>query len=83
MYLPKHFEETRAEELHRVMREYPLGILVLNGPNGLDAHHLPFELNPNIGACGHLLAQGAGFGRFGGGGARASSGGGPGSGVGR
>ena len=53
----KHFEETRAEELHRVIREYSLGILVLNGPNGLDAHHLPFELNPNIGACGHLLAH--------------------------
>lgn len=57
MYLPKHFEETRAEELNRVIREYPLGILVLNGPNGLDAHHLPFELNPNVGVRGHLLAH--------------------------
>jgi transcriptional regulator len=37
MYLPQHFEETRAEELHRVIREYPLGVLVVNGPRGLDA----------------------------------------------
>jgi transcriptional regulator len=57
MYLPRHFEEARVEELHRVMREYPLGILVLDGPNGLDANHLPFELNPNVGKHGHLLAH--------------------------
>ena len=31
MYLPQHFEETRAEELHRVIRENPLGVLVVNG----------------------------------------------------
>jgi transcriptional regulator len=30
MYLPQHFEEMRAEELHRVIREYPLGVLVVN-----------------------------------------------------
>jgi transcriptional regulator len=57
MYLPQHFEETRAEELHRVIREYPLGVLVANGPHGLDAHHLPFELNPDDGERGHLLAH--------------------------
>ncbi len=45
MYVPKHFAENRPEELHRVIREYPLGILVLNGANGLDANHLPFELS--------------------------------------
>lgn len=27
MYLPQHFEETRAEELHRVIREYPYACL--------------------------------------------------------
>ena len=57
MYLPDHFEETRVEELHRVITEYPLGVLVLQGPNGLDANHLPFVLNPNAGARGHLLAH--------------------------
>jgi transcriptional regulator len=57
MYLPRHFEETRVEALHRVIAEHPLGILVLNGPNGLGANHLPFELDPKAGAHGHLLAH--------------------------
>jgi len=57
MYLPPHFEETRTEELHRVINEFPLGVLVLNGPHGLDANHLPFELNPNAGERGQLLAH--------------------------
>ena len=57
MYLPQHFEETRAEELHRVIREYPLGALVVNGPGGLDANHLPFELDPTAGEHVRLLAH--------------------------
>ena len=57
MYLPPHFEEARTEELHRVITDCPLGILVLNGPHGLDANHLPFELNPNAGERGQLLAH--------------------------
>jgi len=57
MYLPEHFEETRVEELHRLITEYPLGTLVLKGPNGLDANHLPFELNPAVGPHGQLLAH--------------------------
>ena len=57
MYLPHHFAETRVEELHRVITEYPLGVLVLHGPNGLDANHLPFALNPKAGERGHLLAH--------------------------
>jgi transcriptional regulator len=31
--------------LHRVIREHPLGILILKGADGLDANHLPFELH--------------------------------------
>jgi len=57
MYLPRHFEETRIEELHRVITDYPLGILVLNGPHGLDANHLPFELDANAGEHGQLRAH--------------------------
>lgn len=49
MYLPQHFEETRTEELHRIITEYPLGAFVINGPNGLDANHLPFELSASTG----------------------------------
>ena len=38
MYLPKHCEEQRPEDLLRYIREYPHGILVLNGADGLDAN---------------------------------------------
>ena len=34
MYLPAHFAETRKEELHRLIAEHPLGILVVQGPHG-------------------------------------------------
>ncbi len=42
MYLPKHFDESREEELLRTLAAFPLGTLVVNGPNGLDANHVPF-----------------------------------------
>lgn len=44
MYVPAHFEETRPNELHRLIREHPLGILVTGHDGLLDANHLPFEL---------------------------------------
>jgi transcriptional regulator len=57
MYIPTHFAETRAEELQHVIVEYPLGALVVNGPDGLDANHLPFELDSDSGERGRLLAH--------------------------
>lgn len=57
MYLPSHFEETRVEELHRLIVEHPLGMLVVRGPGGLDANHLPFELDAGTGEHGRLLAH--------------------------
>ncbi len=53
MYVPKHFAEHRLDELHRVIREFPLGVLVVNGPSGLDANHIPFELHEQNGK--HVL----------------------------
>jgi transcriptional regulator len=57
MYNPSHFIEARLEEIQRVIERYPLGILVINGPNGLDANHLPFEFHPATGAHGSLTAH--------------------------
>ena len=57
MYLPRHYEETRREELHRIIAEYPFGALVVHGPDGLDANHIPFELHADKGEQGHLLAH--------------------------
>jgi transcriptional regulator len=44
MYLPPHFDDTRVDELHRILDRYPLGTLVVHGPHGLDANHIPFEM---------------------------------------
>jgi transcriptional regulator len=45
MYLPRHFEETRAEVLHALVRQHPLATLVHVGPNGLEANHVPLHLH--------------------------------------
>jgi transcriptional regulator len=47
MYLPKHFEETRVEVLHGLIRAYPFGTLVTLTAGGLDANHIPFEVHPD------------------------------------
>jgi len=57
MYIPAHFAETRPEELTRIIRENPLGILVTHGAPGLDANHLPFEFDPGAGEHGLLTAH--------------------------
>ena len=57
MYLPAHFAETRPEELRRVIREHPLGMLVTPGEAGMDADHIPFEFDPEAGANGVLTAH--------------------------
>lgn len=57
MYCPDHFRESRTDELYRLIREHPLGSLVRQGPQGLDADHLPFELNPDDGERGTLIAH--------------------------
>jgi transcriptional regulator len=54
MYVPEYYQESRAERLHALIAQYPLGVLVTNGPGGLDANHLPFELNTRDGALGVL-----------------------------
>lgn len=57
MYTPSHFSETRLEQLHRIMRDHPLGILVTTGESGLDADHIPFEFDAQSGTHGCLRAH--------------------------
>ena len=45
MYLPQHFAEPRIEELHRIVQQNPLGMLVTHTAVGLEANHLPFLLD--------------------------------------
>jgi len=57
MYLPPHFEEKRAEVLHRLIADNSLSALVAHGANGLDANHVPFEFDRNQGEHGILRAH--------------------------
>ncbi|OGB33778.1 MAG: transcriptional regulator [Burkholderiales bacterium RIFCSPHIGHO2_02_FULL_66_10] len=57
MYIPTAFEEHRPGELQRVLREHPLGALITQGPNGMDANHIPFELVESTGSHGTLRAH--------------------------
>jgi transcriptional regulator len=54
MYLPSHFEETRVDVLHALIREHSLGMLVTNAVYGLEANHIPFELDPEPAPFGTL-----------------------------
>lgn len=57
MYLPPHFAVTDPEALHQLILAHPLGALVTHGELGLDANHLPFELDAGEGGQGVLRAH--------------------------
>jgi transcriptional regulator len=43
LYLPAHFNETRSEVMHALMRAHPLCTLVAQCDSGLVANHLPMQ----------------------------------------
>lgn len=45
MYQPPHFQETRPDVLHGLIRAHPLGLLVSNGTEGPIANAIPFLLD--------------------------------------
>ncbi|HWW07296.1 FMN-binding negative transcriptional regulator [Collimonas sp.] len=57
MYVPNHFDESRTEVLHDLIKHHPFGILFTHGASGLDANHIPFELDPQQGEMGVLHAH--------------------------
>jgi transcriptional regulator len=54
MYIPAHFEETRLDVLHQLMRLHPFAVLVVLTDDGLVANHIPFFLADSIGEFGIL-----------------------------
>lgn len=54
MYLPQHFEESRVAVLHEHIHAHPLGALVTLTSRGLDANHIPFEVDPQPAPFGML-----------------------------
>jgi transcriptional regulator len=57
MYLPAHFEESRPQVLHELIAGHPLGVLITHGEGGLDANHMPFEIDASAGSQGVLRAH--------------------------
>jgi transcriptional regulator len=57
MYIPEHFKETRQKEIDNVIEQHPLGTLIYITPEGLDATHLPFIYNRNLGERGTLFGH--------------------------
>ena len=57
MYVPSHFEEKRTEVLHDLISRNPFGILVTHCADGLEANHLPFGLDREVGSFGVLYAH--------------------------
>ncbi|WP_315718525.1 MULTISPECIES: FMN-binding negative transcriptional regulator [unclassified Bradyrhizobium] len=59
MYVPSHFDEARPEMLYDLIEKNPLGILITHGKSGLNANHIPFELNRAQGQWGTLHCHAA------------------------
>lgn len=57
MYVPAHFAETDTSVLHDLIAGNPLGVLITHGAEGLDANHIPFEIDRTRGAFGTLLCH--------------------------
>jgi transcriptional regulator len=54
MYLPKHFVENDLPTLHALLREHPLATLVTQDGDGLNANHIPLQLDTTVGEFGTL-----------------------------
>lgn len=57
MYQPPHFNETRLEVLHALIRAHPLGLLISNSAEGPVADPIPFLLDADAGTRGRLRAH--------------------------
>ena len=58
MYLPKHFEETRPDRLHALLRLHPLGLLITQDAlGGAVADALPLMLDLDRGPHGTLVGH--------------------------
>jgi len=54
MYVPPHFDEQRVQVLHQLIRERPLAALVTLDREGLNANHIPFEIDAEPAPFGTL-----------------------------
>jgi transcriptional regulator len=57
MYIPAQFEEKSTDVMQQLIREHALGTLVTIGSEGLNANHIPFEIDPEPAPFGTLRAH--------------------------
>jgi transcriptional regulator len=57
MYIPEHFLIKDLEVIHQIIQTNPLGVLVSMTPDGLDANHIPFELDAGRGVLTAHVAR--------------------------
>ena len=57
MYNPKHFEETRLEVLHALVRAHPLCTLVTVSDDGLTANYIPLLVRTGTTPAGVLVGH--------------------------
>jgi transcriptional regulator len=57
VYLPAHFEETRLDVMHALLRAHPLATWVAQGADGLTVNHIPFLVDPDRGPHGTLVGH--------------------------
>jgi transcriptional regulator len=58
MYIPNHFQERNVEALYKLIDDFPLATLVINGSDGPDANHIPMfrsgAIEPGETLFGHV-----------------------------
>ena len=54
MYNPPHFEESRVDVLQQLMLQEPFAVVVTLGTSGLNANHLPLEVDGSTPPFGTL-----------------------------
>ena len=57
MYIPPHFEVSNPALLHDLIAHHPLGVLTTHSEFGLNANHIPFELDSSASTYGILRAH--------------------------
>lgn len=57
MYLPSHFEESRTEVMHALLRAHPFGLLITLSDGQPQANGIPFLLDAQRGPQGTLVGH--------------------------
>jgi transcriptional regulator len=57
MYVPPHFEVSDPAVLHDLIAHHALGVLITQSESGLNANHIPFELEASASTHGILRAH--------------------------